>query len=694
LTPSPLLSPLSCRAALLLLVLASYSNSFTVGFPLDNKQLILQDPRVHDATAANVELILQHSYWWPYGESGLYRPLTTLSYLANYAALGNGPRPFGYHVVNIALHIVNVWLVFALVRRVTGPHVVSGFSRTGDVSDVVSGFSRTVTAFAAAAIWAVHPLGTEAVTNIVGRSDLIATFGVLAALLMYLRSGDAAGSTRVLWLAGVMAATACGVFAKETAIVIPAVVALYEITWWSGRRSAMSLATAAAAMALPVALMLSQRSAVLGASPTAEFAFTDNPIAGAGFLVGRLTAVNVMARYLGRIVWPATLSADYSYAQIPLARGAAADWIACAVVGFVAVAAAVAYRRCRPAFFFAAFAFVTFLPVSNLLFATGTIMAERLMYLPSIGVIGAVASAFGFAARRSAFRTTVAIAAALVVAGFGVRTWTRNPVWRDDLTLWQSTVRTSPLSAKAHRAFAEALYDVDPAHRNIDAVIDEAERSVVLLAPVPDDENSFQSFRQAGAYYLDKRDKRQYPRALTLLQRALAIVRAGSAKITGASREPEADVQRLLAATYLGLDDPAAALEAATQARALGPLQPLAYRLAADALLALRRPNDSATTLMAGSMITSDASLGRDLVGLYRSGLDEQGCAVAKDGSDEALNPNCPIVHAHACTASVDAIAVTLALGRRDQAARLKEAAIGGLGCQPEPLEQVFPRQR
>src|ERR1700734_3360933 len=73
---------------LVLLTLLVYSNSFQGGFVLDNRGLLLNDPRLRDASSANIRLILDHTYWWPNGESGLYRPFTTLSYLFNYAVLG------------------------------------------------------------------------------------------------------------------------------------------------------------------------------------------------------------------------------------------------------------------------------------------------------------------------------------------------------------------------------------------------------------------------------------------------------------------------------------------------------------------------------------------------------------------------------------------------------------------------------
>ena len=70
-------------------------------------------------------------------------------------------------------------------------------------------------AFATAAIWAVHPLSTEAVTNIVGRADLLAALAVLGGFLLYLKSRDADGVARAAWLAGMVAIAAAGLFSKR-----------------------------------------------------------------------------------------------------------------------------------------------------------------------------------------------------------------------------------------------------------------------------------------------------------------------------------------------------------------------------------------------------------------------------------------------------------------------------------------------
>jgi hypothetical protein len=109
--------------ALCVIALVAYSNSFSTGFAMDSRALLLDDPRIREATPQNVGLILQHTYWWPTGEAGLYRPFTTLSYLFNYAILGNHDRSAGYHWINFLLHLGNVLLVYLLTLRLIGGRV-------------------------------------------------------------------------------------------------------------------------------------------------------------------------------------------------------------------------------------------------------------------------------------------------------------------------------------------------------------------------------------------------------------------------------------------------------------------------------------------------------------------------------------------------------------------------------------------
>ena len=426
------------------LVFAAYSNSFQAGLVFDNAKAIGEDPRIRQATPQNIQSILKGGYW--YGSSpravhsGLYRPLTTFSYLLNYAVLGNGPRPVGYHVVNFVLHEVNVALVYALGVLI---------------------FGECAPAWALAAIWGLHPLLTESVTNIVGRADLLAAFGVLAGLLCHIRAASAAGRRRIAWLVGLAAAQAVGLFSKENAAVLPGIMLLYDLTC-PGRVEWRRRAPAYAVLALPFAVFLFLRS---GLHAHVLIDFSDNPLVRAGFWTARITAVKVAGMYLWLFLWPARLSADYTYNAVPLFGWSVSDWedakalmalAVCLAAALFAVLLAVRRRaNGKPLLFFLAFFFVALAPTSNLFILIGSIMAERFLYLPSVGLAGfAIAGILALRQRPTMHRPAAAkvawAALGAVCLAFAARTYARNFDWQDDRTLWTSAVKVCPESARPH----------------------------------------------------------------------------------------------------------------------------------------------------------------------------------------------------------------------------------------------------
>ena len=286
--------------ALWVLVFAAYSNSFTADLVFDSAPVIGQDPRIREVSVQNVQSILTGQYWYINATAGLYRPVTTLSYLVNYAVLGGGTRSAGYHWVNFALHAVNVALVYALgviIFRGAGPALALG------------------------AIWSVHPVLTESVTNIVGRADLLATFGVLAGLLCYVRAAAVGGRRRLAWLAALVTGQTLGLFSKESAAVLPGLMLLYDLVW-PERSTWHRRAPAYAALMLPFAAFFYLRG---GFHTHMLVEFTENPMVSASFWTSRLTAVKVIGKSLWLFLWPADLSADYSYNAVPL-FGWTASW--------------------------------------------------------------------------------------------------------------------------------------------------------------------------------------------------------------------------------------------------------------------------------------------------------------------------------------------------------------------------------
>jgi tetratricopeptide (TPR) repeat protein len=600
--------------ALGLLTLLAFSNSFSTGFALDN-HLLLNDARIQAATSSNIGLIVRQTYWWPNGESGLYRPLTTLSYLFNYAILGNADHSAGYHWINFGLHLANVFLLFAIVWRLTG---------------------SLRTAFFVALLWAVHPVLTESVTNIVGRADLLAGLAVLSGFFLYLNSAGAAS------LAGLAVVTAVGVFSKESAVVLPAVIVIYELA--CGRRWRRMLMGCVATL-VPIGIMLWQRAHVLSSSPPAEYPYLDNPIVGAGFWVGRLTAVKVLAHYLGLAFFPVRLSSDYSYSEIPLVRGGLGDWVCWLAVGGALVFTAILWRRSRLAFFFVGFAFINLLPASNLLFPIGTIMAERLLYLPLAGLVAAVVLAVD--TRVRAFSICVAV----IATAFAVRTWMRNSDWTDDKTMAMANVQTSPGSFKVHQLMAATLLS----EHDLDGAMAEADRSVAILAPVPDALNSPRTWNLAAMCH---RAKGEYEETVRLASRAVAIDAASRAEydrqhgIKSPVPASSADGYRTLAGAYLHLGKVSEALAAGLQAQTIDPANSGAYQEIADAYLAQGEGQEAAIALAEGMLLSGDRGLLDELLKLYQSGVDQKGCAVKAGPHGPTLNPACETVMRDLCEAT------------------------------------------
>lgn len=681
---------LLCVAALL-----AFSNSFNAGFALDNKPILLQDPRIRAATMENVAQIWRHTYWWPSGEAGLYRPLTTFSYLWNYAILGSQQDPAGYHWVNFFVHALNVLLVYALSNRLLRKFWPAVFLTC---------------------LWAVHPLLTESVTNIVGRADLLAATTVLGGMLVYLKITETFGTRRLLWLIGLALICGAGFFSKESAVVVIGTITLLELTWWKERKPVRALGLAAVALLPTLELMLYQRSAVLSASPKADFPFTDNPIIGAGLWAGKATALKAIGHYLWLTIWPVKLSADYSYSQIHIASGTVQDWLAWITVAIAAAGLVLLFRWHRRAFFLGCFAFLTLLPVSNLILPIGTIMAERFMYLPAIGLLGCLVLGIYALSERLGSRTFAPILCALIATGFAVRTWARNADWHDDVSLGTATAQSAPESFKAHKILAVALMESDPSHTQIDREIKEALRGISLLASLPDFRSDPGIYKLAATLYLIKGDglrsfdsagrplntpasTQAYQSALGELQRSASIgqaIRAHDPDLKQAAATPaeylDPETGRLLANTYAHLGDGDRALDAAIQARQADPLNPELYRQIAKIFLASGHPDDAATALMEGMIITQDMYIRQELVGIYEnSGIDSKRCAIVPGPNGPAINPSCEIIHRHLCAISADSIKVRLATGRPDIAGQLKRSFLNDYGCPAGPITEVLP---
>jgi tetratricopeptide (TPR) repeat protein len=668
--------------ALWALTLLAYSNSFRGGLIFDSSRAIIRDPRIREATSANTQSILTQYYWYN-SPNGLYRPLTTFSYLFNYAVLGDGTRPAGYHWLNFGIHAVNVSLVYLLALLLlegAGP------------------------AFAVAAIWSLHPILTESVTNVVGRADLLAAFGVLAGLLCYVRSNAASGRRRALWLLALALAAGAGIFSKESGVVILAIVPLYDLAF-GGKTPWRSRLPGYLAMGLPVLLYLLLRNQVFSRLPAAAIQGCDNPLVDAGFWTARLTAVKVLGKYLWLLVWPSRLSCDYSYNQIPVSP----DWqtiLASIVCICLAVAALACYRRARPIFFFIALFFAALAPTANIVMLIGTIMAERFLYLPSIGFAGCLVWLGRSGCRRLRSRWPAARAAApaaLIAIGLalGARTFARNADWADAASLWRSAVAVCPGSYKAHDNLGQALIAPDGAAS--DAVRHQLEQSLAIMETLPEQDRAASVYANVGFCYRIKADMLEksgtpndsdlwYRKALDVLERGQAVDLAWQRvswqrnQLAGKPTIPTGwgPLYLALGRTYVHMAEPQKAIQA-FQRGALLDQSPQFFEDMSATWLSMGNADQAAIALMEGVAMGVDfqSRLASELVELYRR-TAPRSCGIAESGGSVNLNVGCPAVHNQLCPAYRNAVAGLGQLRRDADAAATRQTAIATLGCPAE----------
>jgi tetratricopeptide (TPR) repeat protein len=408
-------------ALLVLLALLPYLNSLSADFAFDDYGLVIENPgRPRSALAA-----------FRHGEAGgLYRPLTALTFMANEAA---GQGPFGYHLVNVVLHAATTLVAFALASLLLG---------------------GAPEARVAAALFAVHPVHTEAVTNVAGRAEVLAALLVLASLLVLAWSRGAA-RRHPIWptLSAILFAAA--LLAKESAFVTVGLAAL--VSAWLERSTPRGVVRSVLPFVLLGGAYLLFRLAMFGVLTQPKTPpVIDNPLAWVPLWPRVATAIVVLWQYVSVLAVPLRLSSDDSLNQIPVVASALDLRLLLALGLFAAlVSALVALRRRAPVLVFAGlFLAVSMAVTSNLALPIGAIKAERFLYLPSFGWCLGCAWLLERSVRSSGRRALLVAAVLVALAG---RTWARNRDWQNNFSLFTADVAASPNSARAN-SNAAAVY--------------------------------------------------------------------------------------------------------------------------------------------------------------------------------------------------------------------------------------------
>jgi len=405
---------------LLFLALATYANSLLNGFIYDDSQQILENPYVH--SFRHVREIFTTSVWSFQGAEGIlsyYRPLMTFGYMICWKFFGS--VPLGYHIVSVVMNAVIVLLVFFVGRRL---------------------FRDDVVAFAAAAIFALHPVHTESVAWVAGVTDLELTFFYLLTFWLFLDISRV--GTPQVWLRSILMTASFGLalLSKEQAATLPVLATLHEHFYRDDHAATTFYQKFSRYGALwaTVSVYLLVRSHLLGAF------LPGTRHESVSYYEVILSAVSLVGKYIGKLLWPVHLALFYdihkstSLFQPTVILGLVSLAVCCLLFIWTGMRG--------PASFAVVWFLLTLAPVLNMRWMVSNVFAERYLYLPSVGF--SWLAAYGVRKlwllldlRPAVWRGALAFSLGALGIVCVIKTVRQNMVWRDQETFIRHSLASS-----------------------------------------------------------------------------------------------------------------------------------------------------------------------------------------------------------------------------------------------------------
>jgi tetratricopeptide (TPR) repeat protein len=362
------------------------------------------------------------------GSTTTGRPLVNLTFGLNHAL--NGTTVWGYHAVNLALHVAAGLTLLGIVRRTLATAAMRRYA-------LPKWFALGI-----ALLWALHPLQTETVVNIAQRTESLCGLFYLLTLYGFIRGTESGGR----WLAWSVIACLAGMASKEVMVTAPVIVLLYDRTFVSGSFAAAWHARRKYYGSLAGTWLL-LAALVLGGSGARG--------ASAGFGLGvsswsyLLTQCQALTHYLKLSFWPGPLVLDYGTAT---ARSLSEVWLPGLFVVALLGVTIWALQRKPVLGFLGAWFFIILAPSSSFVPLVTQTIAEHRMYLPLAAIVTLAAWSvhrlIGSNARWALALVAVVLASVTVV---------RNQDYRDPEILWRANVADHPTGARGHNNLAVTL---------------------------------------------------------------------------------------------------------------------------------------------------------------------------------------------------------------------------------------------
>jgi Flp pilus assembly protein TadD len=474
-------------AGVLVLAFAVYCNTLLNGFVYDDHFQVEQNPYAH--SAKHVGRIFTSTVWSFQGEEGktnYYRPLMTFGFLICNKIFQS--LPYGFHLVNVLLNCVVVWLVFLTCSMLL-------------LDDIV--------ALVAAVIFALHPIHTEVVAWVAAVTELEMAVFYLGSLVLFLRLGsvpakDIRKSTILMCACFVLA-----LLSKEQAMTLAVLATIYECFYRPDRETSSWKTKFSRYGGFWVigALYLVFRVTVLGGlAPVRQHADVTWPQAF-------LSAFGLAGQYAAKLFWPHPLLAAYVFRK---SVSVGDPWVLAGITVSVLAGGLFIclWKRARNYSFAVIWVAVTLAPVLNARWMATNVFTERYLYLPSMGFCALLGGGLVFVFRRLAgmrawrWALTAAVIILFIIAGSAIVA--RNRVWRDDFTLVTQTLAVEPHASYMRLDLGVLEWNL---HRKA-----EAERDwQVALADMPDNAIALSNLGMANL------ENKRYGEAANYLQQAIAL---------------------------------------------------------------------------------------------------------------------------------------------------------------------------
>jgi tetratricopeptide (TPR) repeat protein len=423
--------------------IAVYINALPNGFVFDDMTTIVHNAHIKDL-GKNFPAFFNLDYFKIAQAEVSYRPIATLSYFLIYALFGLNPLAF--HLFSLLLHIFNVIGVYVLV-------------------DMIQHNKKT--SLIAALVFACHPVLTETVDCISYNEDLLATLFYLLALVLYIKAAAIKNPFDLLLYFFSLASFLVALLSKEMAITLPAIILLYDLASKKTAQTRDFIKQAVAtldrqkfyyiAFALVAIFYLALRFKIL-VNPEGSLS-----ISRAGLFERILFLPDHLFDYIKLVLFPLDLNAEYSFAY-PHRFLAFSNLFSYIVIIAIIIGSFFIYKHSKGIFFGIWWFIITLLPVSNLIEIHNP-FAERYLYLPLIGfcmvisiLINKIPARSDLAQSKNIAWLKYSILIGLLIF-YSLVTVARNPVWKDNFSVWANTVEKSPNNPVVHGGLALAYQE-------------------------------------------------------------------------------------------------------------------------------------------------------------------------------------------------------------------------------------------